>query len=225
MTPELILGAGEVGRALHEVTSWNVRDLDPVEEDGPRDVLHIAYPWWDGFVEATKAYQQEYRAPLVVVHSTVPPGTCDPHGWVHSPVRGRHPNLAESLRTFLKLFGGARAEEAAWPWIDLGLPAVTTSRAVTTELGKVWELAQFGVAVALEKLIYEDSTRLGADYEVVYRVMASSYNEGYAALGEAQFLRPVLTHHDGPIGGHCVVPAVDHLDHDAVAELVRGAGR
>src|SRR5690606_41623746 len=71
--------------------------------------------------------------PLLSSRSTpVPPSfptrrssdLCDPHGWVHSPVRGRHPNLAPSLRTFTKHFGGRRAAEAADMWAPIGKTTV-----------------------------------------------------------------------------------------------------
>jgi hypothetical protein len=32
-----------------------------------------------------------------------------------------------------------------------------------------------------------------------------NYNQGYAELGETQFIRPILQPMKGKIGGHCVV--------------------
>src|SRR5690606_40778498 len=72
-------------------------------EDGIRDfhvtgVQTCALP----IFEHVQRYAAEHGAELVVVHSTVPVGTCDANGWVHSPVRGRHPNLVGGLRKFVK---------------------------------------------------------------------------------------------------------------------------
>src|SRR5690606_41264469 len=103
-TRHLVIGAGEVGTALHTVLNTRdvceIRDVDPI--DYRADVIHIAFPWSDAFVEHVQRYAAEHGAELVVVHSTVPVGTCDANGWVHSPVRGRHTNLVGGLRKFVK---------------------------------------------------------------------------------------------------------------------------
>src|SRR5690606_9562872 len=88
----LVLGAGQVGAAVAEVLAdvgeVALRDVDPTDDRA--DVLHVCIPWSSGFTDAVKDAVTRHRTELVVVHSTVPVGTCDPHGWVHSPVRGRH---------------------------------------------------------------------------------------------------------------------------------------
>jgi len=221
VTRHLVVGAGEVGTAVHAVLACAhdalIRDVEPVPV--PADVLHICFPWGDGFVEQVGKYVSEHEARLVVVHSTVPPGTCDPYGWVHSPVRGRHPHLAESLYAFVKHFGGLRAAEAAAQWDAAGVRVEVHERAVDTEAGKLWELVQYGLQVAVEKAIYGWCREQGADFDVVYRRMAMSYNDGYAQLGHGRYVRPVLTHMPGPIGGHCVVQNARLLGHP-LAELV-----
>src|SRR5690554_8231791 len=111
----LVLGAGQVGTAVAEVLSdvgeVALRDVDPTDDRA--DVLHACIPWSSGFADALRGAVTRHRAELVVVHSTVPVGTCDPHGCVQSPVRGRYLNLAPSLRTVTKHFGVHRAAEAA----------------------------------------------------------------------------------------------------------------
>lgn len=223
MTPQLVVGLGEVGQAICEVTGWDGRDIEPVTPDGPRRSLHIATPWFDGFEDTVRNYQTEYAPELVVVHSTVAPGVCDRNGWVHSPVRGRHPQLAASLTTFTKLFGGAQAETAAAEWnTACDSPTATTPRAVTTELGKVWELAHYGTIIAMEKAIHDDCERLGADFDTAYTLMAETYNHGYQQLGHPQFTRPIIKHTPGPIGGHCILPNMTHILHP-IADIVRNA--
>lgn len=220
----LVIGAGEVGRALATVLDAPLRDITPT---GPSqaDVLHICIPYTPAaFADQVRAYAVSYGADLVVVHSTVPVGTCDPHGWVHSPVRGRHPDLAEGLRVFTKFFGGGRAADAAKAFADAGIDTRTTPLAATTESGKLWELTQFGLQVAVEKAIHAWSTENGVDFDVVYTEMARTYNDGYAALGEDRFLRPVLEHVPGPIGGHCVLAGARLIDHP-VGDFVLQAAR
>lgn len=215
MSRHLVVGAGEVGTAVHAVLSQEhpaeLRDLSPV--DTRCDVLDICFPPFEGFTDAVHGYVREHGAGLVVVHSTVPVGTCDAHGWVHSPIRGRHPDLSEGVSTFVKHFGGSRADEAAADWEALGVRTRTHDRAADIEAGKLWELVQYGVQIRVEKEIHAWCVERGLDPDVVYREMALSYNRGYQKLGYEQFTRPVLDHVPGPIGGHCVVPMSHYLDH------------
>lgn len=230
----IVIGAGEVGQAivevLAEVYEVHLRDIVDEADAPPRaQVLHICYPWSGAFVASVQAYREHYDPELVIVHSTVPVGTCDELGVVHSPVRGRHPHLTESVRTFTKFVGGAQSTKAAAYFERAGVPTWTTDLAATTEAGKLWELTQFGLAVVVEQQIHQYCVDLGLDFDVVYTQFARSYNEGYRMLGEPQFVRPVIAHMPGPIGGHCVVPGAALLEHafgDIVAELgVVGAER
>lgn len=218
----LVVGAGEVGTAVAAVLSRAhptvLRDVDPVDETA--DVLDVCIPWSDTFVKSVAGYAIEHQVHTVVVHSTVPAGTCDAQGWVHSPIRGRHPHLEEGVTSFVKHFGGAGAEEAALDWKVVGVPTAVHPRAAECEAGKLWELVQFGVQVRMEKAIHTWCTERGLDPEVVYTSMAHTYNQGYEQLGYGHFVRPVLKHMPGDIGGHCVVPMADLLDHPA-ADIVK----
>lgn len=218
----LVIGAGEVGLAVFEVLQdcgdpVNIRDVPPA--DVSADALHVCFPWSDTFAASVRGYIEEHVADLVVVHSTVPVGTCDPYGWVHSPVRGRHPHLVEGLRSFTKHFGGSRATEAAKAFDAVQIPTMLHSRAVETEAGKLWELIQYGVQIRVEKQIHAWCEETGVDFDVVYTQMAHTYNDGWEQLDHPEFVRPVLAHLPGPIGGHCVAQNSRMLDHP-LARLV-----
>lgn len=213
----LVIGMGEVGRALSEYLDCPGRDVTPIPVLVPVDILHVAIPYSDGFTRYVSAYEAVYRPDVVVVHSTVPVGTCDPHGWVHSPVRGRHPNLVAGLEAFRKSFGGTLAQKAAEAWPG---DSEYWHRAAETEAGKLWELAQFGLQVRVTQAIYDYCTDNDLNPDVVYRMFAESYNQGYSKLGDDQFIRPILEHVPGPIGGHCVTENMEWLNHQ-VAELVK----
>lgn len=220
----LVVGAGEVGTAVRAVLAraheTDIRDIDPVNVTA--EMLHICIPWSDRFIETVREYAQVHDAGLVVVHSTVPVGTCDSQAWVHSPIRGRHPHLAASLLAFVKHVGGGRAGQAAEVFAAAGVPVQVHERAAETEAGKLWELVQFGLQVRVEQEIHAWCEQRGLDPDVVYRHFAASYNAGYAALDERRFVRPVLDHVPGPIGGHCVSPGARMLDHP-LADVVAGS--
>lgn len=213
----LVIGAGEVGTAVSQVLHAGLRDVQPTGDVS--EMLHVCIPWQDRFIEIVHEAAERHQSQLVVVHSTVPVGTCDEQGWVHSPVRGRHPDLAESLTTFAKHFGGVGASQAAWDWLDVSRVRVH-EQAAETEAGKLWELVQFGTQVRVEKAIHQWCEEHGLDPDVVYRQFAQTYNAGYQQLGLGQFQRPVLDHMPGGIGGHCVIPMSGLLDHP-LAEIVR----
>ena len=200
----LIVGYGEVGKALHEIIGEaEIYDIKNV----PRiflkpDVVHICIPYTRKF-ERFVRYWQKTDA-LIIVHSSVPVGTCDKLGVVHSPIRGVHPNLAEGIRTFPKYFGGKNAGKAAAIFDKLGIKTLTYSNAKTTEALKLWDTTQFGRLIMLEKEIYKWCQKNEVDFDAVYTFANQDYNEGYVKLGRPEVVRPYLKHVEGKIGGHCV---------------------
>lgn len=211
----LVIGAGEIGTALHTLlgSACEVALRDVGEVDCRARTLHIAFPWSERFTDQVAAYEQAHGADLVVVHSTVQVGTCDPRGWVHSPVRGRHPGLLYGLSASVKHIGGQRAPEVALVFRACGLRVSIHDRAAETEAGKLWELVQFGLQVKVEQAIHDWCAEHGVDPDVVYREFAEAYNDAYRMLGQPQFVRPVLEHMPGPIGGHCIRDCAALLDH------------
>lgn len=241
----LVLGAGEVGRALYKVLSdqygegENGTAIQDLGGSGVRaNVLHVCYPYGprpeqhqrctapdhtDSFIQSVQHDVQDHQddvksSGLVIVHSTVPVGICDGAGWVHSPVRGRHPQLVDGLLNFIKHFGGRRAAEAA-EWFDAcGIVTMVHEYARDTEAGKLWELVQYGMQIRIEKAIHEWCQKSGVDFKIAYTLFAETYNDGYMRR-HPEFIRPVIAHMPGPIGGHCVTAASPLLSHP-LAELV-----
>lgn len=205
---DLIIGAGEVGAAVAKVLGCDLVDI--THQNRHVDQLHICFPHDDHFDGEIARYRTLFDPQLVVIHSTVPVGTTRRHGAVHSPVRGRHPHLTESLTTFVKFFAGHGACLAANRWPG---PVEVIDNPDETEAGKLWELVQYGLQIAVEKEIHGWCEQASLQPEVVYRRFAETYNAGYTALDAPRFVRPVLDHIPGRIGGHCIIqnaPLVDH---------------
>lgn len=204
----LVIGSGEVGSAIKKVLDAHSYDIVQGEPklEYQYEFIHICFPWSENFVETVKKYEDIFKAEHVVVHSTVPLGTCDPHGWTHSPVRGVHPNLEEGVRTFVKFIGGGDFNAVREVFEALGIRTFTTDKAAETEALKLWDTTQYGVMIALQKEIHAYCERHGLDFATVYTEANETYNEGYSQLGMEHVMRPVLKHMDGPIGGHCVIP-------------------
>lgn len=214
---QLVIGAGEVGQAIAEVLGCDLRDLEGVPY--PADVLHIAFPWSRAFEHHVRVYQRQYDPSLVVIHSTVPVGTSRALGAVHSPVTGKHPHLAESIRTFVKFFGGEGAPEAASLFAAKGVTTECYPDPETTEAGKLWATLQYGWLIALQKEAYRFCEETGADPDIAYRRFNEVYSLGYEALGEPYRL-PIMRNVPGPLGGHCVIPNT-HLTPTFIADVLR----
>lgn len=207
----LVIGAGEIGRAVKNVLSAKfdvvIRDKDD-SVDGKFDVLHIAYPPIKNFLEITKKYIKQYKPSLVIIHATVPIGFTKKIGKnaVHSPVRGVHPHLEKGIMTFEKYFGGPKAEEAAKVFRSLGVKTITFPKAETTELMKILDTTYYGWNIIFNKEAKRLCNKFKVNFEDVYIRANKDYNEAYTKLGMAYVVRPVLKYIEGEIGGHCVIP-------------------
>jgi hypothetical protein len=240
MKSHLVIGCkGQVGSAVMELLSGKFQvvgvDLDTPAPVGDFDVLHICIPFYgqpdslegsrESFTHTVRGYQRRngFDNALVIIHSTVPLGTSAKLGAVHSPVRGVHPNLLEGLRTFVKYFGGPRAEEAAGYFAECGLVCRTVKSARDTEALKLWDTTQYGLNIILEKSIHSYCEEHGLDFDTVYTDANRTYNQGFYALGKPEYSKYILEHVDGPIGGHCVLPNCELLD-SHIADFVASGG-
>jgi hypothetical protein len=214
----LVIGLGEVGTAIQNILNCDGHDAGSLKTD-KYQTLHICFPYSEKFLDHVINYQEYYGADLVIVHSTVPVGTCSKIGAVHSPVRGIHPHLEAGIRTFVKYFGGEQANKAAKIFADLGLTTKTTPRSETTEALKLWDTTIYGWNIILEKFIHEWCEDKGLDFEMIYTDANKSYNAGYEQLGHPEYKKYILKHFDGPIGGHCVVQNANLLD-SQIADII-----
>jgi hypothetical protein len=202
---QLVIGLGQIGSAVQAVLECDGVDKE-LSAAKHYDVIHVCIPFNKAFDDHMRDFVLLYSPNLIVIHSTVAPGTSRKYGAVHSPVRGRHPNLAPGVRKFTKFFGGPRAEEAAKLFRDKGVECITTEKSITTELGKLFDTEQYREAIIVQKQIHKLCKEYQADFDIAYTEFNRTYNEGYESLGEPQFKKYILEPMDGPIGGHCVNP-------------------
>lgn len=224
MTPllkHLVIGRGEIGSAIAKILECDSYDRGDgefylfSEVDGTNkhyDVIHVCFPFSESFVHDVSIYEKALNAELVIVHSTVPVGTCDPHKWIHSPCRGIHPHLEEGIRTFVKFFGGEWASAAAPFFRDKGIHTMITYTARETEALKLWDTAIYGWNILIEKAIKAYCEKNKLDFNVVYKLANLTYNEGYEKLGHPEFKKYILKDFPGPIGGHCIQENWELLD-------------
>lgn len=215
----LIIGAGQIGDALYKIFSeahqCYVRDIGSLKCEDV-EVLHIAFPYSEGFIENVRAYIRQYRPSLTMIHSSVAVGTslkCGEHV-VHSPERGRHPNLVSEMRKFPKFIGGLNDADVAKAVDYVQLCdwfAIPCADPRWTELVKLLSNVHLGLEIAWRQEVDRIFSEMGAgdSDKQIYELWEDSYNLAHKALGQEQLIRPRLK--PGPIGGHCIIPCTKIL--------------
>jgi len=237
MEDTIVIGAGEVGQAiieLEEDASHSVAVVDKKYDSDPPQkkykVMHVCIPFTPHFISDVDMYIQTYSPSLVIVHSTVPVGTTEQlnpvTSIVHSPVRGKHPDLAKSLRAFHKYVGGPKpACVSAIAYMrELGIKSTYIGDYKATELAKLLDTTYYGWCIAFAERANELCSKYGVDYDFVYTDWNQTYNEGYTRLGVSNVVRPVLDPPQGGLGGHCVTSNAILLDDPVLSKGVISLG-
>jgi len=227
----LVVGLGEVGRPLFELLRESGRfevygfdvDADKMREIGQPalpdqvDVMHVCIPcvFKGEFVRGVVGYVERFKPKLVIIDSTVPPGTtlevyksCS-YGClvVHSPVRGVHKSLEHmkwELKRWIKYVGGVNADsaDAARKHFEkLGLKTKVLRGCLETELAKLFETTYRAWMIACFQEMHRISRHFGADFNEVVDMIED--------IHRVHFNKPL--HYPGVIGGHCLIPNTELL--------------
>jgi|TARA_Y100000310_G_scaffold8536_1_gene9090 hypothetical protein len=227
-----IIGMGEIGKALLEVlrnkfpeTPIFIKDLDkkkPVKVD----YLHICYPYNWEFKDLTNEYVRQYQPKLTLVHTTTVIGTTRKiiGQAVHAPLRGRHDNLVDGIRTYPIFFGydDIYAMEDALKymsqWNAKPYPVFATE---ASELAKLLSLTQYAFNIEFARYAARCCKAYNVDYDDVVSKYTETYNRTIGILEGPEYYKPKLTPPDGKIGGHCVLPAVEKLNAQVPNEILK----
>lgn len=224
----LIIGGGEIGKSLKNILdkyyAVEIKDTEDLIINDDIDILNICYPYSKDFVKITKDYIKQYKPQMVIIHSTVKPGTTRLLGnnCVHSPCHGKHPDLTGGILTFEKYLGGTDEKYVTMAENFLkgaGIKVRVVSSPEASELSKILCTTYYGWNIVFSKEVKRICDEQGLDYDEVYG-WNKYYNEGYTELGMTQFIRPVLDYVEGKIGGHCVVQNCD-LFEDFLTDTVK----
>jgi len=234
MTKEkvLVVGLGEVGRPLFELLKecrkFDVYGYD-LNEDKMRDVgmsvalsdnfdvMHICIPCHGKgeFVEIVAGYVERFKPKLVIINSTVAPGTTlDVYRRIngacllaHSPVRGVHKSLEHmkwELKRWTKYIGGVNersAEETKKHFEKAGLKTKVLKSCLETELAKLFETTYRAWMIACFQEMHRISKHLGADFDEVVDFIEDTHR--------VRLDRPIMF--PDVIGGHCLIPNTELL--------------
>jgi len=228
----LVVGLGEVGRPLFELLKESGKfevygyDLDEKKMQAVGqtsvlpskvDVMHVCIPCVDKekFVSDVAGYVERFKPKLVIVNSTVAPGTTKElyrrvNGVclvAHSPVRGVHKSLEHmkwELRRWTKYVGGVNkesAQRAKRHFEKVGLRTKVLKGCLETELAKLFETTYRAWMIACFQEMHRISRHFGADFDDVVDFIEDTHR--------VRLDRPVMF--PSVIGGHCVIPNTELL--------------
>lgn len=210
----VLIGFGEVGRAIcgawfdpHRIyvhDPWKGREVSSTER--PVDVLLVAIPWSERFVEIVTHYQKEFEPRAVCILSSVPVGTTSQiKNAVHSPIEGLHKNkFEEYLRRHPRWIGGENKIVEEF-FLKAGCQIVSVLRPETTEFLKLRSTTVYGINIELARWTAKICNQLEFDYELV-KEYDWQYNRLNMEMGKPEYQRYILEPPEGKIGGHCVLP-------------------
>jgi UDP-N-acetyl-D-mannosaminuronate dehydrogenase len=226
----LIIGLGEVGRALFELLEESGKfDVYGLDIDGARmrkvagdrgtprtvDVMHVCYgcTQQESFVHTSLDYIKKLKPKLTIIDSTVPPGTTQKIYEsskclvVCSPIRGMHESIKSmkrDIRFWTKYVGGTTGEaaEAAKKHFEkLGLKVKVLKGPVEAELAKLFETTYRAWMIVCFQEMHRISRHYGADFEQVVDMLED--------IHRLRLNKPL--HYPGVIGGHCLIPNAELL--------------
>ena len=234
MTKEkvLVIGLGEIGQALftllnEQKKSFAVYGLDldetkmhPLGQSRNNipaqvDIMHVCLPCssQQTFADTVIDYVEEFKPKLVIINSTVPPGTTMKIAErrkclvAHSPVRGVHKtaeHMKWEMKRWTKYVGGANpaaAQAASEHFEKLGLKVKVLKSCVETELAKLFETTYRAWMIACFQEMHRISRAFGADFDEMVDFLEDTHR--------LRFDRPVMF--PGVIGGHCLLPNTELL--------------
>jgi len=227
MTKEKIgvLGIGEVGSAIAAIFKNKFivfkKDLNFDEiKDKKIEVLHACIPYTKKFISSVVSQIKRNKPKLVIIHSTIRPGTTDQIfkktqvPLVHSPVMGTHPNLKKDILKFVKFIGPVNKNSAALAkkhFADVGIKVEILTSPLESEIGKLLDSSYYAWNIIFCKLVGNLCKELNVDFEKVYTLFNKEYNSGYVQ-SKPKVIRPILKYENGSIGGHCLIPNNKILD-------------
>ena len=217
-TKDIIVGYGEIGKAVYKVFSpyykTEIQDRDIDAPDEKYRLMHICFGWSAAFEREVQKYKKKFRPQYIVIHSTVPVGTSRRLKAFHSPVEGKHPHLAESIKTFTKFIGGKNTDNVADIFRYAGLKVQLCRKQETTEFAKIASTSYYAWCIEYVKEIEKLCNKYKIPFSEAFTLFQKSYNKGYRDMGNSEYQRPILQPLQKKQGGHCMLPNLDFLDSD-----------
>jgi UDP-N-acetyl-D-mannosaminuronate dehydrogenase len=187
--------------------------------------MHVCLPCKSqkAFADDVAGYVKQFNPKLVIINSTVPPGTTKKLQQscsclvAHSPARGVHKSLKHmkwEMKRWTKYVGGASkkaAEAASAHFEKMGLKVKTLKSCTETELAKLFETTYRAWMIACFQEMHRISRTLEADFDDVVDFLEDTHR--------VRLDRPIMF--PGVIGGHCLIPNTELLMQSYDSEFLR----
>jgi len=237
----LVVGLGEIGRALFEVLkekgSFTVYGLDmdqakmqAAQQDISKipkkiDTMHICLPCKEqnSFINNVADYAAQFKPKLLIINSTVPPGTTKKTQHyctclvAHSPMRGVHKSpkhMKWELKRWTKYVGGVglEAAEATCKHFErAGLKVKLLKSCTETEFAKLFETTYRASMIAFFQEMHRITRAAGANFDDIVDFLEDTHR--------VRLDRPIMF--PGVIGGHCLIPNIELLLQAYDSEFLR----
>lgn len=232
-----IIGLGEVGAGLfailknHYDVQWFEKDSSP---NYSTEIMHICIPWSDTFIDTVDKYVRVQNPTYVVVHSSVPVGTCLKLVNLlsvpvfHSPIRGQHPDMTGGILNYVKYIGTDTRETSVNEIIlnyfeKAGIKTKLVYQTKATELAKLLELSRYGTYIAFAKEQETICRHFGVDYATVVSDYEETRSDGLKAINKSHLCQPILYPFKDYVGGHCTIEDMEILLEQKDTPLLRKA--
>jgi len=227
----LVIGLGEIGRTLFEILNksknFNVYGLDinatrmqSIEQNqnmipSKLDIIHICIPFknQEKFLKIVNLYATKYKPTLLIINSTVTPGTTQKVYEqykclvAHSPVRGVHENLNHmiwEMQRWSKYVGGVDSkstESTCRHFKKAGFRVKQLKSSKESEFAKLFETTYRAWMIACFQEMHRISRTFGADFNDLVDFLEDTHL--------IRLDRPIMF--PGFIGGHCLIPNTELL--------------
>lgn len=237
MVKSSLIGLGEVGGGLYAILKdsyeikWFNKDSEP---NYTCEIMHVCIPWSDEFYDEVIRYVEIQCPKVVVVHSSVPVGTCDRlrefikiHVY-HSPVRGKHPDMMGGIKNYIKYIGSDSIDEMMDDWVcnyfkKAGINVKLWNSTKATELAKLLELCRYGTYISFAKEQERICEKFGLDYNNVVMEYEETRTNGLMRINRIDLVQPVLYPFKDYIGGHCTIEDMEILLSQVETPILREA--
>ena len=225
----LIIGLGEIGKSVKEVIEpfdkVSTYDINQENFKTPQiDVMHICFPYDEAtFEKSVQDYITKYEPKHVIVWSTVQIGTCKRLGITHTPVEGRHPKLAESIRKMRRWVGSCDEDELRFfikYFEDRAFTVNGVSNSDFTEFLKLRSTSKYGINLVWTDYEKSVADSLKMDFTLL-KDFDTDYNDLYQELGMPWAQRYILDAPDNGLGGHCLIENAVLLDEQYPSNMLK----
>jgi len=183
--------------------------------------LHVCIPFTKEFITNVVSLSEKFNPEAIVIHSTVSPYTTKKLQdklnipIIYSATRGVHKRMLNDLRRYTKFYSiELNAPKKNWASINFsklmkkcGVKTKKMSSPLTLELAKIIvDTSYYGWLINYAQL----SNMIAIQNKVDYDEMWSFADEIHKFLGNRPKMYP------GFIGGHCVIPNLELIDHQTL---------